>query len=304
MEILQENNFDRLTIDVREDLSINRPRISYWSDVWRRLKENKVAMISMWVLIAMSLIAIIGSILFPNYSQNNLTETFQAPNAKYWFGTDDLGRDLFARVLRGSAVSLFIGVVVATLCLVIGVVYGGISGYLGGWIDDLMMRVIDILITIPDMVVLILLLVVLQPGIGTLVLAMSLTGWTTMARLVRGQVLQLKEQEFVLAAKLLGAGTHRIIFRHLIPSAMSVIIVRFTMSIPGIIFSEAFLSYIGLGIRIPEASWGNLASQGAQQFPSRLWMFFIPVTFICITMLAFNLFGDGLRDAMDPKLRK
>jgi oligopeptide transport system permease protein len=125
-----------------------------------------------------------------------------------------------------------------------------------------------------------------------------------MARLVRGQVLQLKEQEYILAAKLLGSGTWRILIKHLIPNALSVIIIRFTMSIPNIIFSEAFLSYIGLGIRIPEASWGNLASQGAQQFPSRLWMFFIPVTFICLTMLAFNLFGDGLRDAMDPKLRK
>ncbi|HBQ64471.1 MAG TPA: diguanylate cyclase [Clostridiales bacterium] len=304
MEAIAKERFEPIPKNIQAGQIIGRKPLSYWQDAWRRLRMNRVAMASMWVLLFIFLVAIIGPVLFPQYRENHLNETLMAPNAKYWFGTDDLGRDNFARVLRGSRISLFIGLTVAFISLIIGVLYGGISGYIGGWLDSLMMRIIDILITIPDMIILILLLVVLKPGVGTLILALSLTSWTSMARLVRGQVLQLKEQEFILAARVLGAGTWRIILRHLIPNALSVIIVRFTMSIPGIIFSEAFLSYIGLGIRIPEASWGNLASQGAQQFPSNLWLFFIPAAFICVTMLAFNLFGDGLRDALDPKMRK
>lgn len=269
--------------------------------VWKRLKKNKIAMLSMLVIFIILVAAVIGPVIFPDYRRNNLNDTFRAPDSTYWFGTDSLGRDMFARTLRASRTSLFIGLTAAIVSMIIGVLYGGISGYLGGWADEVMMRAIDVLITIPDMIILILLLVVLEPGVGTIILAMSITGWTSMARIVRGQVLALKEQEYILASKLLGAGTFRIISRHLIPGVMNVIIIRFTMSIPAFIFSEAFLSYIGLGVRMPEASWGNLAAQGTAQFPERLWLFFIPVTFICVTMLVFNLLGDAIRDAISQQ---
>jgi oligopeptide transport system permease protein len=304
MELTKES-FLPVAKDLKASQALVRPSLSYWKDAWRRLKKNKVAMISMWFLVFMALVAIIGPIIFSNYREQTLNESFTKPNAKYWFGTDDLGRDQFARVLRGSRVSLFIGITVSLICLVIGVVYGGISGYFGGTIvDDIMMRIVDVLSTIPDLIVLILLLVVLDPGIGTLMLALSLTGWQGMARLVRGQVLQIKESDFVLVSRVIGASPFRIVVRHLIPNAIGPIIVRLTMSIPAIIFTEAFLSFIGLGVRVPEASWGNLADQGAQYFPTRLYLFFIPAAFISLTMLAFNMFGDGLRDALDPKMRK
>jgi hypothetical protein len=170
-DVTTEKIFTPVPKDILASQAIERPNITYWQDAWRRLKMNRVAMISMVVLILIALIAIIGPMIFPHYRENNLSETFQSPNAKYWFGTDDLGRDQFARVLRGSRISLFIGVFVALLTLAIGVIYGGLSGYIGGWLDDLMMRIIDILITIPDMIIMILLLVILKPGVGTLILA-------------------------------------------------------------------------------------------------------------------------------------
>ena len=301
---LAPDAFERVPKDIAQSQALVRPSLTYWKDAWRRLKKNKVAMVCLVFIGFIALIAIAGPIAYPNYRANNLEKTFAEPDSENWFGTDDLGRDQFARVLRGGRVSLFIGITVSLISLTIGIIYGGLSGYLGGWVDDLMMRIVDILITIPDMVILILLLVMLEPGIGTLILAMSLTGWTGMARLVRGQVLQIKESDFVLVSKVLGAGTFRIITKHLIPNTVGIIIVRLMMSIPGVIFSEAFLSYIGLGVRVPEASWGNLAEAGALQFPNHLYMFFIPAVFIMLTMLAFNLFGDGLRDALDPKMRK
>lgn len=301
---LPVGSFDRVPKDLAASQTIVRPSLTYWQDAWRRLKLNRVAMFCMAFLIFMALVAIIGPILYPDYRENHLEKTFAAPDAVNWFGTDDLGRDQFARVLRGARVSLFIGITASLVTMLAGILYGGISGYLGGWVDDLMMRVVDVLITIPDMIILILLLVVLKPGIATLILAMSLTGWTGMARLVRGQILQIKESDFVLVSRVIGSGPLRIIARHLIPNTIGIIIVRLMMSIPGYIFSEAFLSYIGLGVRVPEASWGNLAEAGALQFPNNLYMFFIPAAFIGTTMLAFNLFGDGLRDALDPKMRK
>jgi oligopeptide transport system permease protein len=301
---LSKDAFESVPKDIASSQAIVRPSLTYWKDAWRRLKKNKVAMISLAFLIFMACVAVAGPLLYPHYRENNLEKTFTQPNSVFWFGTDELGRDQFSRVLRGARVSLFIGISVSIICLIVGIIYGGLSGYLGGWVDDVLMRIIDILITIPDMIILILLLVVLKPGIGTLILAMSITGWTAMARLVRGQVLQIKESDFVLVSKIIGSSTFRIIIKHLIPNAVGIIIVRLMMSIPAVIFSEAFLSFIGLGVRVPEASWGNLAEGGALQFPNHLYMFFIPAAFIGLTMLAFNLFGDGLRDALDPKMRK
>jgi oligopeptide transport system permease protein len=301
---ISTDSFDPVPKDIDQSQSILRPSMSYWQDAWRRLKKNKLAIVCMWILAFMIVISVVGPILYPHYREQNLEKTLQSPSNQYWFGSDELGRDQFSRVLRGGRVSLFIGITVSFITLIIGILYGGISGFFGGWIDDLMMRTIDIIITIPDMVILILLLVIFQPGIGTLILALSLTGWAGMARLVRGQVLQIKEADFVLVAKVLGASPWRIITKHLLPNTLGIIIVRVTMMIPAVIFEEAFLSFIGLGVRVPEASWGNLAQGGTVYFPNHMYLFWIPAAVICVTMLAFNLFGDGLRDALDPKMRK
>lgn len=225
-------------------------------------------------------------------------------NKAYKFGTDDLGRDLLIRVIYGARISLTIAVVSVILNFFIGVLYGGISGYAGGRIDNIMMRIVDILYTVPVMLYVILLMVVMGAGLKTIILALGISYWVGMARIVRGQVLSLKEQEFVLAAKTLGASTWRILLRHLIPNAMGPIIVSATMMIPTAIFMEAFLSFIGLGISAPMSSWGTLCNDALSGLRSYPYQLFFPATAITFTMLAFNFLGDGLRDALDPRLRK
>ncbi len=304
MSAVPKNKFQRIPKDIESAQMILRPSLSYWQDAWRRIKLNKVAMFSMWFVFFMAIVAIFGPMIFTDYRSNHLEETLQNPSLKYWFGTDELGRDLFARVIRGTRISLFIGVTVSLITTSFGVIYGGISGYFGGGVDDVMMRFIDVISTVPDMIILILLLVVLDPGVPTLILAMSLTSWSGIARVVRGQILQIKEQDFVLVARTQGASPARIISRHLIPNALGPIIVRLTMAIPAFIFEEAFLSFINLGVQIPEASWGNLGQSGVQQFQQHPYLLIFPALFLCITTLALNLFGDGLRDALDPKMRK
>jgi oligopeptide transport system permease protein len=304
MSSIPKDKFTPVPKDIASAQKIHRPSLSYWQDAWRRLKLNKVAMFSMWFVAFMALVAIFGPMIFPNYRDNNLDSTLIGPNGQFWFGTDELGRDLFARVIRGTRISLFIGITVSLITTAFGVIYGGISGYFGGWIDDAMMRFIDIISTVPDMIILILLLVVLEPGIPTLILAMCLTSWAGIARIVRGQLLQIKEQDYVLVARTQGASAGRIIAKHLIPNALGPIIVRLTMAIPAFIFEEAFLSFINLGVQIPEASWGNLGQSGVQQVQQPPYLLIFPALFLCITTLALNLFGDGLRDALDPKMRK
>jgi len=249
--------------------------------------------------------AIFGPYMRPfDYAHQDLFNTNKPFSKVHWFGTDYLGRDLFVRVWMGARVSLFIGVTIAFLDAVIGVTYGGIAGYFGGQVDNIMMRIVDILYGIPYLILVILLMVVMGQGLWTIITAMVMTGWVGMARIVRGQVLQLKEQEFVLAAKTLGASPGRIILRHLIPNALGPIIVSMTFDVPNAIFSEAFLSYIGLGIRAPLASWGTLANDATQVLLMYPMQLFIPGFFISVTMLAFNMLGDGLRDALDPRLRR
>ncbi len=225
-------------------------------------------------------------------------------NKTYWFGTDSHGRDLFVRVLYGARISLAIALVAATVNFFIGVLYGGISGYAGGRTDNIMMRIVDIISTVPLMLYVIMLMVVMGSGLKTIMVTLGTVYWVRMARIVRGQVLSLKEQEYVLAAKTLGATTWRILVRHLIPNAMGPIIVALTMQIPQAIFTESFLSFIGLGVSAPMASWGTLANDALGGLRSYAYQLFFPSIAICITMLAFNFLGDGLRDALDPRLRK
>ena len=288
-----------------ENSLFSKPSVSYWQDAVRRLKQNKLAMISLGFIIFITLLAIFGPLCSQyNYSSQNLYLANRPPSWEHWFGTDNLGRDLYIRVLYGARISLSIGMVASFLNFAIGAFYGGLAGYAGGRLDKAMMRLVDIFYGIPLLLYVILLMVILKPGLFNIFLALGLVYWLRMARLVRAQVLSLKEQEFVLAAKLIGAPPRRIIARHLIPNCMGPIIVTMTLSIPEAIFTEAFLSFIGLGVSAPMASWGVLASDGIISMRSYPFQLFFPALFISLTMLSFNFLGDGLRDALDPRMRR
>jgi oligopeptide transport system permease protein len=282
-----------------------RPTTTYRQDAWRRLKKNKLAMAGLYTVVFIIVVAVVGPwVSHVSYSDQNLMQTNQPPDAEHWFGTDSLGRDLFIRVLYGARISLAIGIVASLINLTIGVVYGGIAGFLGGRIDRIMMNIVDILYSIPVLLYVILLMVILKPGLTNIFIALGIAYWLRMARIVRGQILSLKEQEYVLAARTIGAGNWRILFRHLIPNSMGPIIITMTLAIPEAIFTEAFLSFIGLGVAAPMASWGVLASEGVTSLRSYPFQLFFPAMAISITMLAFNFLGDGLRDALDPRMRR
>lgn len=279
---------------------------SYFQDARERLFQNKLAVTGLLIIGLLIILAIVAPYLVPySYSEQNLLDADMPPSAEHWFGTDDLGRDMFARTWVGARISLFIGITAAILDLLIGVIYGAIAGYVGGKTEEVMMRIVDTLYGLPHLLITILLMVVLKPGLITIIIAMTATGWIGMARLVRGQVLQLKEMEYVIAAKALGAGFPRILFKHLIPNTMGPIIVAMTLTIPSAIFSEATLSFLGLGVPVPLASWGTMTSDGLVSIlTGQSWRIFFPAFLISLTMFAFNVLGDGLRDALDPRLRK
>ncbi|MDO4297276.1 MAG: ABC transporter permease [Lachnospiraceae bacterium] len=282
-----------------------RPQTTYWKDAWRRLKQNHLAIAAMVVLLLIILLTIFGPAI-SGYSYEKMSADMnQTPSMKHWFGTDSLGRDLFARVWIGGRVSIIIGVVGAVITTIIGSIYGSISAFAGGRVDSVMMRIVEIISSIPYLIVVILLSLMLDDsGIGSILLALCLVGWCPTARLVRGQILQLASAEYVTAAKTLGVSNGKIIMRHMIPNTLSVIIVNLTFRIPGYIFSESFLSYVGLGIKTPNTSWGMLAASAQANIFFYPYQLLFPALMIGLTMLSFTLFGDGLRDALDPKLRR
>lgn len=285
---------------------IARPSISYWSDVWQRLKENKLAILGLIIIIVIGVMAIIGPYLNGyTYYEQDFTKKNLRPNGEHWFGTDSSGRDLFTRAWYGARISLFIGIMAALIDFIMGVIYGGISGIRGGKVDNFMMRIAEVLYAIPYLLMVILMMIVLGRGLWTIIIAMTITGWIPMARLVRGQVLQLKEYEYVQAANAMGAQTSWILRRHMIPNTMGPILVNVTLTVPTAIFAEATLSFLGLGIPAPEASWGTMANDALGSILiGNFYQLFIPAFLISLTMFAFNVFGDGLRDALDPRLRK
>lgn len=277
---------------------------SYWKDSWRRLKSNKRAMFGLCMLGFLILMALVGPLLTPyTYYETHLPLKNLAPSAKFWFGTDELGRDLFTRVWWGARISLFVGITAAVIDLILGVIYGSIAGLWGGKLDEALMRISDIIYSIPYLLVVILLTVVMGSGLATIIIALTITGWIPMARIVRGQILQLKQLDYAYAAYALGASQWRILFRHLLPNAMGPIITTMTFSIPTAIFAEAFLSFLGLGVQAPIASWGTMASDGLSALRYFPWRLFFPAVFISLTMLSFNLVGDAIRDAFDPRLK-
>lgn len=278
---------------------------SFQSGAWRRLMHNKAAVVGLIIIIAVTIMAMIGPHLNQwSYSDQVLSNANQTPSGEYWFGTDSLGRDLFTRVWYGARISLLIGIVTSVSSIIIGTVYGSISGYFGGWVDGIMMRIVEIFYGVPFLLYVILLMLIMEPGLNTIIVALAAVYWMGTARIVRGQVLQLKNEEFVLAAKAIGCNPTRIIAKHIIPNTMGPIIVMTTLVIPEAIFSEAFLSFLGLGVAVPKPSWGYLVNDGIDAIRSYPWRLFFPAFFISMTMLAFNLLGDGLRDALDPKTRR
>lgn len=282
-----------------------RPGLSYWQDVWQRFKKDKVAMAGLVIIIAVGLFAIFGPMISPyTYDAQDFASSNQWPSIAHPFGTDVFGRDIFVRVMYGARISLSIGLVASLINLTIGVLYGGISGLAGGTVDNIMMRIVDVLYSIPTMIYVILLMVVIGPGLKSIFITLGIAYWVGMARIVRAEVLRLKQEEFILAAKVLGASPARILLKHLIPNAMGPILVTLTLSIPNAIFTEAFLSFVGLGVSAPMASWGVLVNDAVASLGIYPYQLFFPAAAICITILGFNFLGDGLRDALDPKLRK
>jgi len=278
--------------------------ISYWQDAWIRFRQNKLAVVGLCFLGLLLLMAAIGPMITSyTYYETHLHLKNHKPGSLFWFGSDELGRDLFTRIWWGARISLFVGISAAIIDMVIGVFYGAFAGLVGGKVDELMMRFADILYSLPYLLVVILLMVVMGPGIITIIIAMTITGWINMSRIVRAQILQLKELDFTLAARSLGASRLRILVKHLIPNTMGTIITTMTLTIPAAIFTEAFLSFLGLGVQAPIASWGTMANDGLSALRYYPWRLFFPAAFISFTMLSFNLVGDALRDALDPRLR-
>jgi len=304
-DIVDKSKFKVVGKNINKMEEISRPSLSYWKDAWRRIKKNKVAFTGLIIIILYTIFSIIGPYMVEySYSATNAQNTNLPPFGAHWFGTDSLGRDLWMRVWLGARVSLMIGFVATLINTLLGILIGGISGYYGGRVDMLIMRIIDVFYGIPYLIVAILVMVVLGPGVMSLIIAMVIVGWIGTARIIRGEVIKIKEQDYVSAAKILGVSDFIIIYKHIIPNVMGLIITNWTLCVPSAIFAEAFLSYIGLGIQPPGCSWGELAKAGSRLFKIYPYQLFIPAFFISTTMLALNLLGDGLRDALDPKLRQ
>ncbi|OWZ83694.1 ABC transporter permease [Natranaerobius trueperi] len=302
---LTKNEFQFLEQTQCLSESISRPSTTYWQDAWRRLKKNKVAIVALCILSFIIIMCLIGPYLTPyEYNIGEVSNNNEPPSKEHWFGTDSLGRDIFTRVWMGGRVSIGIGIIGAIIDIIIGLTYGGISAYFGGKVDNIMMRIVETLVSIPYLVVVVLVSLIIGQGLLSLIIAMTITGWCHMARLVRGQVLQIKQQEYILAARALGTSPVRIIAQHLIPNTIGVMVVAATFDIPSFIFGEAFLSYIGLGVQSPMTSWGAMASSAQQHMMFYPYQLFFPALLISLTMLSFQLLGDGLRDALDPKLRE
>ncbi len=298
---------------------------SLWRDGWRRLRRNHLAMFGMIIVGVMVVATAAGPPIIEHatgytydYIPSDRTlikamPPFTAPDGSFawthWMGTDNAGRDIFARVLLGGRISLMVGIISTIVSLVIGIAFGATAGYLGGKIDEAMMRIVDVLYAIPYMMVVIVLLAFFgqQSPIGQLILlftALGAVSWLTMARIVRGQVISLKNQEFILAARATGVTPRRIIVRHLVPNTLGPVIVYATLTIPSVMLLEAFLSFLGLGVQAPLASWGSLTADGIQSIAIFPWQVICPGATMALTLFSLNFLGDGLRDALDPQMRR
>ncbi|CAG9622852.1 oligopeptide ABC transporter permease [Sutcliffiella rhizosphaerae] len=335
---MSNNNYDKLpkelfqpaAQDPNKSEKIAKPSLTYWQTAWLRIKKNKAAIFGSIILIIIAFLAIFGPFMNSHgFNSQNVLQANMPPKVPgieklgildgtrngvdiyeqrgvedaFWFGTDSLGRDLWTRVWTGTRISLYIALLAAFIDMVVGVAYGGVSGFYGGRVDNSMQRIIEVLVGIPNLVIVILMTLILEPGIIAITIALTITGWVGMARVVRGQVLKLKSQEYVLASKTLGSTNNRIISKHLLPNVVGVIIVNTMFTIPSAIFFEAFLSFIGLGLKPPMASLGTLIDDGFKSLQIFPHIMIFPAIIISLLMVAFNLVADGFRDALDPKMK-
>ncbi|MCQ9209740.1 oligopeptide ABC transporter permease [Granulicatella seriolae] len=319
------------TEEMQDNEKIAAPSLSFLQDSFRRLKKNKGAVVSLVIILIMITIAILAPVLAPHnpFTQNvafaNLPPKIpgwtidgfngfragqdqyalsKVPEGTYYYlGTDGLGRDLLSRILYGTRLSLLIAFAAALFDLTIGVTYGIVSGWFGGRVDNVMQRILEIMSGIPNLVILVLMLLFLRPGISSIILALGFTGWLTMARVVRAQTMKLKNQEYILAARALGQNFRNISIKHLLPNLAGIVIIQTMFSIPSAIFFEAFLSFLGIGVPIPNASLGSLINDGYKTFRFLPHLMWFPALVLCILMISFNLLADGLRDALDPKMK-
>lgn len=281
---------------------INRPTITYWQGAWRRLRKNPLAVIAIIMLAVILFFVLFGaSISGQEYIKINATMKNQAPNSVYWFGTDTMGRDLFCRVWQGARLSLTVALVCSSIQIIVGCAYGGVMAYFGGVVDSVMMRIIEIVTSFPSLLVTLLIMMVVGKNVGGLLFAMCITSWCGTARQMRGQLMQLRESEYVQAAQMIGASPFRIITKHLLPNTISILILNLCSSIPSYIFTEASLSFLGMGLSSDVISLGVLISQGKAKMDFYPWQLLFPAAVLCLAVLAFNLLGDGLRDALDPR---
>ena len=278
---------------------------SLWHDAWLRLRKNKLATFGLAALAVITVACLFGPLLSRfGYEDQNLELGASAPSASHWLGTDTLGRDLLVRLLYGGRISLAVGLAATFVALTIGVVYGAVAGYFGGKLDAVMMRTVDIMYSMPFSIFVILLMVMFGRNIILLFVAIGAVEWLTMARIVRGQVVSIKKMEFIEAARSLGLGRRRIIFRHILPNVLGPIIVYTTLMIPGVMLLEAFLSFLGLGVQPPMSSWGVLIKDGAEKMEEFPWLLIFPGTVFSLTLFSLNFLGDGLRDALDVRSSK
>ncbi len=278
---------------------------SLWQDAWHRLQQNKMAVVGAVFVFLLALASFLAPFIAPHsYEQTNLAIGATPPSPAHWFGTDVLGRDLLSRILYGGRISLSVGLVATAVSVIIGVLYGSISGYIGGRLDVVMMRIVDILYSLPFIIFVILLMVIFGRNIILLFMAIGAVEWLDMARIVRGQVMSLKKQEFVEAAVALGLRKRRIILRHMIPNILGIVVIYSTLIVPSVMLLEAFLSFLGFGVQPPMSSWGTLINDGAKDMEEYPWLLIFPALFFSITLFSLNFLGDGLRDALDVRASK
>ena len=295
-----------MTTDLPEPAAASSSGRSLWSDAWRVLRRNRAAMAASVVLLTMTAMIVVAPFLSPYSFDYTDWDSISVPPSLsdgHPFGTDALGRDLFVRTLYGGRISLMVGLVATLVSLIIGISYGAIAGYLGGRVDQVMMRIVDILYALPFMFLVILLMVFFGRSILLIFFAIGAINWLDMARIVRGQTLSLKTREFIEAARAGGVSTPRIIRRHIVPNLLGVVAVYVTLTIPQVILVESFLSFLGLGVQEPMTSWGALVNEGAREMESAPWTLIFPAVFLATTLFCFNFIGDGMRDALDPRDR-
>ena len=303
--MIKDSMFVKAAVAANEKEHIAAPASSMIADAWARLRKNKAAVVSLGILIVIILLAIFAPVFSKyDFAFTDYSNVYSTPTKEHIFGCDQFGRDLWTRVWMGTRISLMIALVAAVLDLVVGVLYGAVSALLGGRVDALMQRIIEILVGIPSLIIVILFLMAFPAGVGTIIAALSITGWVNMARLVRAEILKLKNQEFVMASHVLGSNNFYIIMKDLIPNTVGIIVIQVMFTIPSAIFTEAFLSFIGIGLAEPQASLGVLINGGYQVLQNYPHVLICPAIVIVLIMVCFSILGDGLRDALDPQMRK